>query len=264
MNNTDIIERTRRVYYEMNTGHTHTRKAQNRSMRSGSRGTSECSDGSRLNLPILLNNRATYHLATRLSELHEWRSMTYVAGKCEMSKFATTLTSVAQLRRAFTAKIFLGDQMTGGVKRNATEMHLHAAALKGDTQSQNNSWAPGTSKRATLSRNCANFSLRNILAGYECRQALNRLRLAFTSVDNIVSISSDQARQRFRTSPSFTPARADALMDMQILHRLPKQDTRQYYSTESRHITIQKSPRQKLTTNDEAVALADAVGLSRR
>ncbi|EGI64407.1 hypothetical protein G5I_07162 [Acromyrmex echinatior] len=34
--------------------------------------------------------------------------------------------------------------MTGGVKRNAIEMRLHAAALKGDAQSQNDSWAPDT------------------------------------------------------------------------------------------------------------------------
>ena len=74
---------------------------------------------------------------------------------------------MAQLRRAFTGKIFLGDRMTNGVKRNATEMRLHAAVLRGDTQSQNNNWAPGMSERVTLSRNCAIFSLRNILASCE-------------------------------------------------------------------------------------------------
>ncbi|KAG5329102.1 GVQW3 protein, partial [Acromyrmex heyeri] len=43
------------------------------------------------------------------------------------------LTSVAQLRRTFTAKVLVGDRMTGGVTRNVTEMRLHAAALKGGT-----------------------------------------------------------------------------------------------------------------------------------
>ena len=42
---------------------------------------------------------------------------------------ATALTSVVQLRRAFTAKIFLCYLITGDIKRNATEMRLHAAPL---------------------------------------------------------------------------------------------------------------------------------------
>ena len=46
---------------------------------------------------------------------------------------ATVLTSVAQLRRTFTAKILVGDRMTGDVKRNVTEMHLPATALQGGT-----------------------------------------------------------------------------------------------------------------------------------
>ncbi|EGI59640.1 hypothetical protein G5I_12201 [Acromyrmex echinatior] len=41
------------------------------------------------------------------------------------------LTSVAQLRRTFTTKVLVGDRMTGGVKRNMTEMRLPATALKG-------------------------------------------------------------------------------------------------------------------------------------
>ncbi|EGI58067.1 hypothetical protein G5I_13858 [Acromyrmex echinatior] len=39
--------------------------------------------------------------------------------------------SRAQLCR--TAKVFVGDRMTEGVKRNVTEMRPHAAALKGGT-----------------------------------------------------------------------------------------------------------------------------------
>ena len=81
---------------------------------------------------------------------------------------------MAQLRRAFTAKIFLCNRITGDFKRNATEMHLDAATLKGNTQSQNNSWAPGTSERTTLSRNYATLSLSNILTSCERRRALNR------------------------------------------------------------------------------------------
>ena len=46
---------------------------------------------------------------------------------------ATALTSVAQLRRTLTAKILVDDRMTGGVKRNVTEMRLPATALKGGT-----------------------------------------------------------------------------------------------------------------------------------
>ena len=43
---------------------------------------------------------------------------------------ATTLTSVAQLRRTFTVKVLV-DRMPGGVKRNVTEMRLPATALTG-------------------------------------------------------------------------------------------------------------------------------------
>ena len=39
---------------------------------------------------------------------------------------ATALTSVVQLCPAFTAKIFLCNRITGDIKRNATEMRLHA------------------------------------------------------------------------------------------------------------------------------------------
>ena len=46
---------------------------------------------------------------------------------------ATALTSVAQLRRTFIAKVFVGDRMTGGIKRNMSEMRLSAIALKGGT-----------------------------------------------------------------------------------------------------------------------------------
>ena len=58
---------------------------------------------------------------------------------------------------------------------------------------------------------------------------------------------------------------ADILRDMQILRcKIPKrQDTRQYYTTELRHDTIQKHDTQNLTINDEAVTLADAIEFPR-
>ena len=72
-----FIIKKRRVYYEMNAGHTQTQSSEHtideRIRRS--RGTSTVSDGSRPNLPILLNNRATCRWAMRLSGLHEWRSI---------------------------------------------------------------------------------------------------------------------------------------------------------------------------------------------
>jgi len=86
---------------------------------------------------------------------------------------ATALTT-ATSSRIHNFKIFLCNRFTGDFKRNATKMRLHAATLKGNTQSQNNSWASGTSESATLSRNYAIFSLYNILTSCERRRALNR------------------------------------------------------------------------------------------
>ncbi|EGI61416.1 hypothetical protein G5I_10324 [Acromyrmex echinatior] len=42
-------------------------------------------------------------------------------------------SSVAQLRRTFTAKVLVGDRMTNSIKRNVTEMRLPVIALKGGT-----------------------------------------------------------------------------------------------------------------------------------
>ena len=42
-------------------------------------------------------------------------------------------SSVAQLRRTFTAKVLVGDRMTNSIKRNVTEMRLPVTALKGGT-----------------------------------------------------------------------------------------------------------------------------------
>ena len=52
----------------------------------------------------------------------------------QSSYIATALTSVAQLRRAFAAKILLYNQTAGNFKGNATEMSFHAATLKDNTK----------------------------------------------------------------------------------------------------------------------------------